>query len=40
MAASVLIHCAPNVMPPVPALESAAPASPPLSACEELDGMP
>ena len=30
----------PNVMPSSPALASAAPASPPMSACEELDGMP
>ena len=39
-AASVWIHFVPKVMPPLPAFASAAPARPPMSACEELDGMP
>ena len=40
IAESVSTHFFPNVMPAIPALASAAPASPPIRACEEDDGMP
>src|ERR1035437_4251926 len=40
MKESVSIHLRPQRSAPNPALPTAAPANPPISACDELDGMP
>src|ERR1035437_11071362 len=40
IAVSVWIHFEPQSSPPNPAFPTAAPAKPPISACDELDGMP
>ena len=40
IADSVSIHLAPQFSAPNPLLATAAPAKPPINACDELDGMP